>query len=131
MKRLFYVLLILSKMAFAAEAPLCTDEIIREVTKDVFCALEDLAQRSTSISLENGRGEIDQIIDSRFDDFVGILQQYDSKHISRETAAESLASIWFGIPKLEKSGDLLELSYPALGDNGQVIYNIAHNFITN
>lgn len=129
MKKILYALCFIAQMICGGENPLCTEETVEEVKKDIFCALEELALKSEKIPFKNVRGRVENIIDIHFETFVSLLNKYERREISKEFAVERLGGLWFCIPKIEECGDLLMLSYPCMSKDGQITYEAYQDLV--
>lgn len=126
MKKLFYVLCLISPMIFAGDFPVCTHDMVKEVTADALYRLENLARQSAKISSKKAKIVVENIVDHKFEKLISIIKRYEDEMISQEVAVVNMSDFVLDIPEVEyNDDDLLVLSCLCLTDDGKIISKIS------
>lgn len=127
MKKLLYVLCLISPMLFAGDLgdqqQICTQEIGIEIAKDIFRTLEQLAYFVNEADSKEDKAIIENIVDEHFEEYISVLNQSGPGSVEKEDVNERLLEVRFQIPMVVKDGtSKIKFFYPERLPNGKIVY---------
>jgi hypothetical protein len=127
MKKLLYVLCLISSIAFAGDhrdqQQICTQEMGVVIAMDILRALERLAYSINEADSKEDKAIIENIVDEQFEEYVSVLNQSELGSVKKEDVDERLLEVRFHIPMVVKDGtSKIKFFYPERLPNGKIVY---------